>query len=159
MQFSVTATPSVRVIAPTYVAEKQTSKPSGAARREVMTAPGAASAAHNPNRTARASKPPVALEVPLTLEGESNLYRGFETRGIFVATWQLLGTGTEVDITFSSDDGSVGRAGGVVRWVREYHPGFPDTTPGMAVELVDLPKHTHAVFERFAARRDPLFYE
>lgn len=105
------------------------------------------------------SKQAVPLKVCLTLEGESNLYRGFETQGIFVATWQPLEKGTDVNVTFFTEDGAVGRAAGVVRWVRDYHPAFPDTTPGMAVELEDLCGDSQSVFDSFAKRRDPLFYD
>lgn len=152
MQPSAMAALSIRELIPIHVDEASQPEPVGTASLRI--APD-----NSVQEGKNDSKQAVPLKICLTLEGESNLYRGFETQGIFVATWQPLEKGTDVNVTFFTQDGSIGRAAGVVRWVRDYHPAFPDTTPGMAVELAGLCGDSQSVFDSFAKRREPLFYD
>lgn len=104
----------------------------------------------------------VTLETEVTLSSESNFYTGFSKDlsdgGIFVATCNLLATGTPVDLRFVLPGGMPIVAIGAVRWSREFNEATPDVYPGMGVEFTEMSsEHRHAVHS-FTIQREPLFW-
>jgi tetratricopeptide (TPR) repeat protein/Tfp pilus assembly protein PilZ len=103
------------------------------------------------------------IEVNLGATTDSNFYVGFSSRiadgGVFIATYQCLPIGTEVELLVTLPGNFSARAHGKVRLVRDALASFGDDTPGMCVELEALSYATLALFERFAQKRAPLFME
>ncbi|MBH24747.1 MAG: hypothetical protein CMH57_09910 [Myxococcales bacterium] len=107
----------------------------------------------------------IGVELEVTLESESNFYAGFSMNisegGLFIATYDVQPVGSEIKISLAlGDDEPPITAYGLVRWVREYNPASPDTSPGMGVQFTRMSREDVMRIYRFCAeRRDPLFYE
>jgi len=103
---------------------------------------------------------PVHCEVSLSTE--SNFYSGFtqdlSQGGVFLATFDLLPIGTQVDLQLSLPGMSELALRGVVRWLREYNALNPDLWSGMGIEFVDLPEPAKTAIVQFVARRAPWFF-
>jgi uncharacterized protein (TIGR02266 family) len=115
------------------------------------------------NPAERRTTPRVGLCVEVGLQSDSNFYTGFtediSEGGLFVATYKLLPTGTEMALTLTLPDGYEFRATAVVRWVRDPRDPNSDLRPGMGVQFVNLDLEHHDAIRDFILMRDPLFFE
>ena len=105
----------------------------------------------------------VTVAAEVHLESESNLYAGITNNisqgGVFVATPELLGKGTVLDLEFSIPDGGPPiRTTGVVRWLRENLEDI-EGPPGMGVQFVELAEPAKRRLECFVELRDTLYYD
>ena len=105
----------------------------------------------------------INLEAEINFLGHDNFYTGFSedisNGGLFVATYQLKPTGTEVTIRFSLPDGTEIEANAVVRWLREPREMDGDVPPGMGLQFVDLHPDARHLIDEFIRQRDPLFFD
>ncbi len=101
--------------------------------------------------------------VALGWTSKSSFYTGLchdiSVGGLFIATYQLLPTGTamEVEIRLPDEEGLI-RVAGEVRWTRPDSPRR-ECPIGMGVQFVDLEEEDRRRIERFIARRDTEFFE
>ena len=105
---------------------------------------------------------PSQISVKLTHESSSNLYRGFSPRasGIFVATWNILPTGTLIQInlrvaSYPEELPVFGR----VAFIKEENELSLDLPPGMMIEFVHVHQSIANLLANFARERDPIFFE
>ncbi len=102
----------------------------------------------------------VDLEVGIGFHSESNFYTGFSgdisEGGLFVATYDLLPVGTEVNLSFWLPDGQEVTTRGRVAWVRRAQGEQP---PGMGIRFVALSDEARDAIGRFVARREPIFHD
>lgn len=106
--------------------------------------------------------PRVRVDCSVNLETPDNFFTGFardvSEGGLFVASFDLLPVGTEVDLNFALPTGEPIRVRSVVRWVRDLEGASPGVWPGMGLAFVDLETDAQGRIEQFTRRREPLFY-
>lgn len=104
----------------------------------------------------------VTFHIQVTASSDHNFFVGFSENisegGIFVATYNILQTGHEIECELHLF-GEVHKVRGVVRWTREHNDLTPEIHPGMGIQFVDLPSETRVAIARFVDERSPLFYE
>jgi uncharacterized protein (TIGR02266 family) len=115
-------------------------------------------AANDDRRTA----PRAGILADIGFHTESNFFTGFtgdiSDGGIFVATYDVLPPGTDLDVSFVLPSGQHVTAHGRVTWVRQ--PGHgDDTEPGMGVAFARLSEEDRAAIVAFMNARAPLFYD
>ncbi len=113
-----------------------------------------------PENRRLADRVKVAAEVGLY--SDSNFYTGFtedvSEGGLFVATYDLLPIGTQLDLEFGLPGGTEFQVRGEVRWIRD--PIMSDEAfPGMGVQFIDLTSEDKIFIQEFVASREPLFYD
>ncbi len=107
--------------------------------------------------------PRVDVEAEVTFSSEENFYQGFSENisegGLFLITFATRRCGEVITVRFSLP--GIERpieARAEVRWLRS-----PDwergVNPGIGVRFIDLSDADREAIERFAARREPLFYD
>jgi uncharacterized protein (TIGR02266 family) len=103
------------------------------------------------------------LEVDIGIHSDTNFYTGFtqdiSQGGLFVATYNILNIGTQLNINFSLPGGSVLSLEGTVRWVREYNDRIPDMEPGMGIMFESLNNIDTGEINKFMEEHPPIFYE
>ncbi len=106
--------------------------------------------------------PRTRLDCEVDLNTESNFYSGFahnvSSGGLFVATFDLMPAGSEVDLRFSLPSGTTIETRAVVRWVRDVNDLTSDVWPGMGLQFQDIPDEARAAIDRFVREREPLFF-
>jgi uncharacterized protein (TIGR02266 family) len=121
--------------------------------------PSRAPAAVAPDDKRRATR--VHLEIGIGIASESNFYTGLtedvSAGGLFVATWQPLPIGTEVNLQFILPGDVEVTCHGRVQWLREPRDG--DLTPGMGVQFVGIDPESAKIVERFVQKRAALFWD
>jgi uncharacterized protein (TIGR02266 family) len=113
----------------------------------------------------RRTKYRIHAKVAVTSTSVHNFFTGFTENisegGVFVATYQLLPVGTELNLMLKLDGGDEVPVRGEVRWLRDLHAD--DTSgvmPGMGVRFVDLDADLENAIQRFIdSQRDTLFYD
>ncbi len=109
------------------------------------------------------TSPRVEVEVEVAMHTEHNFYTGISENlsegGVFIATYDNLPVGTQMDITINLPSCPPIHAQGTVRWVREYHKFTEDLSPGVGVQFQNLPEKDQALIKDFLRRRAPLLYE
>jgi len=96
------------------------------------------------------------LEVGLAPRSESNLYAGFDRiEGVYVATWDALEVGAEVEVAVHLPGGDRVSTLGRIEWTRDV---CGDGGPGVGVRFVGLNEREARLLERFAAHREPMFF-
>jgi uncharacterized protein (TIGR02266 family) len=94
---------------------------------------------------------------------EHNFYTGLieniSEGGLFIATYENIQKGTELDIDLSLPNQPSIKAQGIVRWIREYNEFTADVSPGVGVQFVDLRESDQAIINGFLQIRAPLLYE
>jgi uncharacterized protein (TIGR02266 family) len=107
--------------------------------------------------------PRLAVEVEVSLHTEHNFYAGLTENlsegGLFIATYEDLPVGTNMDVVLTLPDHPPIKAKGIVRWVREHSQFTEDVSPGVGVQFSGLSEDDRAAIERFIKAREPLFYE
>ncbi len=117
------------------------------------------------DKTRRAARLPVTVEVHVTTTSDHNFYTGFTSNisegGIFVATSQICNLGTELDFTFTLEpDPNPITIRGIVRWIREDNQFTVGLNPGMGVQFLDLDEASQERVNAFISRRrDSIFYD
>lgn len=105
----------------------------------------------------------VTLKTSVDLQSSTNFYSGLSNDisegGLFVATYNLLPGGTEMEIIFSlPDKGQPIRALARVMWIREHLPDS-DGHPGMGLEFVELREEDRRRIVNFVTLRATMLYE
>jgi len=96
------------------------------------------------------------LEVGLAPRSESNLYAGFDRiEGVYVATWDELAVGVEVEVLMHLPGGERVSTLGRVEWTRA---ACDAGGPGVGVRFVGLNERGARLLARFAAKREPGFF-
>jgi len=103
------------------------------------------------------------LDCNVSLNSRDNFFSGFvrniSNGGLFIATFDLLPAGTEVDICFTLPGGLSLRAPTIVRWVRELpDDADPSIWPGMGLEFVEIDSKARQAINAFMSLREPMFY-
>jgi uncharacterized protein (TIGR02266 family) len=105
----------------------------------------------------------MAVAVDVSFHTEHNFFMGLTENlsegGLFVATYDNIPIGTELQVQLNLPDSDTINAQGVIRWVREYSRFTEDLAPGVGLELVDLDDGDQAVIREFLSQRDPIYYE
>jgi hypothetical protein len=98
-------------------------------------------------------------------ESEHNFFVGFSDRvaedgGIFVATHFPAPIGHTCRVTFGVPGAADCVADCRVRWIRELDPERPENAPGMGLGFCsELPAPVVAAIDRFASKRQPIFFD
>ncbi len=104
-----------------------------------------------------------SVEVDIGIHSDTNFFTGFSqdisSGGLFIATYDILSLGTELNINFRLPDGPVLSLNGKVRWVREYNETAQDMEPGMGVEFKKLSPDDRQAINLFISDHPPIFYE
>ena len=107
--------------------------------------------------------PRVAAEVPVALFSEHNFYSGLTENisegGVFIATYQTLPVGTELELTIVLYETTRIKVVGEVRWIREHNELSPETLPGIGVQFVSLPQTARVAIEQFIEGRSTMLYD
>ncbi len=103
------------------------------------------------------------LDCIVSLNSRDNFFSGFvrniSNGGLFIATFDLLPAGTEVDVCFTLPGGLSLRAPTIVRWVRELpDDADPSIWPGMGLEFVEIDAKARKAINAFMSLREPMFY-
>ena len=105
----------------------------------------------------------MTLEVDIGLHSETNFFAGFaddvSEGGLFVATYDVLGIGSELTVSFVLPTGAQVTTRGRVTWTREAKDHESDLHPGMGVAFTDIDAESVDAIRRFMAARAPIFYE
>jgi Tfp pilus assembly protein PilZ len=111
-------------------------------------------------RAERRAVPRYAVELPVTVTSECNVYEGLlrdmGIEGVFVATHRAHAIGEWIELNIHlPDGGSPVRTVGEVRWTREYAgEGAPE--PGIGVEFRSISPQDGARIAVFLCHREPL---
>jgi len=116
-----------------------------------------------PPQHEKRQSPRMVLQSEVGFETESNFYTGFiediSEGGIFVATWELLPRGSEVDVELELPTGHIVRGRAIVRWLRDLRDEQADSPPGMGMQFCDLLVEDRNAINTFIATRSPLFFD
>jgi uncharacterized protein (TIGR02266 family) len=103
------------------------------------------------------------LEAEVSLESETNFFMGFSEDisegGLFVATYDLLPVGSQIQIELALPDGYVVRAIAEVRWVRDLRDESDGVSPGLGLRFVELQPTDRDAITQFVQARAPIFYD
>jgi uncharacterized protein (TIGR02266 family) len=106
--------------------------------------------------------PRLHVAADVSLQTDSNFYCGLTENlsegGLFLATWDHLPVGTELDVDLRLEGRRI-QARGVVRWAREHSRFTEDVAPGVGVQFLELAPEDRGAIAAFIRRRDPLLYE
>jgi uncharacterized protein (TIGR02266 family) len=114
----------------------------------------------------RREHPRKAVSVEVGLQSESNFWVGFShdisQGGLFVATYDTLPEGSEVQVTFCLPGHPEPICvAATVRWVRDYREDLDHgetAIPGMGVRFIDLSEADQRAIADFIQIREPLFF-
>ena len=104
-----------------------------------------------------------SLEIDVSIQTDHNFFMGLTENisegGLFIATYDELPIGTELDLRLNLPDSSPMETKAVVVWVREQNWFSEDVVPGVGVRFLDInEEHANAV-RKFVEKREPMFYE
>ena len=104
---------------------------------------------------------PVAVDV--SMQTPHNFYMGLTENlsegGLFVATYDDLPLGTEVELQINLPNSPGIKTRGIVRWIRGFSEFTEDAVPGVGLQMVDLSEADQQAIRSFLAQRDPIYYE
>ena len=102
------------------------------------------------------------MQAAIDMTSDDNFFSGFSANisdgGLFIATFDYIPKGTQVDLSFSLPTGEKITAPGVVRWIREVNDKDPSSSPGLGVQFADLDEPAQHAIRAFIEQRDPMFY-
>jgi uncharacterized protein (TIGR02266 family) len=105
----------------------------------------------------------IAVAVDVSYQTEHNFFMGLTENlsegGLFIATYDSLPLGTELDLTLNLPENEPILAHCEVRWVREHTPFTQDVAPGLGVQFLNLTESHKVAIRSFLAQRDPILYE
>lgn len=105
----------------------------------------------------------IAVAVDVSMETPHNFYMGLTENlsegGLFVATYDDVPLGTELELRLSLPGSPPIKTRGIVRWIREHTQFTEDVVPGVGLEMVDLSEADTQAIRKFLADRDPIYYE
>jgi Tfp pilus assembly protein PilZ len=103
------------------------------------------------------------VESTLNMESETHFYTGLSGRidegGIFVATFDIKPINSKIAVSFTLPSGETIVTKGLVRWVREYNPDYPDAVPGMGLSFIQLRDADRRAIEQFLEKKAPILYD
>lgn len=108
------------------------------------------------------------VEAALGAHSTTNFYKGLsgndiiQSGGLFIATYNILELGEQVQLRVSMPGGYEFEALGVVTWTREPRPGgslAPLSHPGYGVRFVEIGAEAKQLVYRYVRNREPLFYD
>ena len=103
------------------------------------------------------------LEIDVSIQTDHNFFMGLTENisegGLFVATYDELPLGTELDLRLNLPDSSPIETKAVVVWVREQNWFSEDVVPGVGVRFHDLSEEHASAIRKFVEKREPMFYE
>jgi uncharacterized protein (TIGR02266 family) len=109
------------------------------------------------------TSPRIAVAVDVSMHTEHNFYMGLTENlsegGLFIATYDVLPLGTQLDLTLSLPGHGPLKLRCQVRWVRIYSEFTKDLAPGLGVGFLDLDEKPRSVIRSFLSQRDPILYE
>jgi len=92
---------------------------------------------------------------------ENNFFTGFDqdisTGGLFIATYNILAAGTQLDVNVELPDRPPLLLRGTVRWIREDIQ--TDISPGMGVVFENLSRKETDIINSHIKEHQPIFYE
>jgi len=101
--------------------------------------------------------------VEIGFQSETNFFTGFSmdisSGGLFVATYDVPEVGTRVNVNFGLPSGPLMSIDGTVRWVREFNPAAPETTPGMGVQFERLDPADERAINEYIDKHQTMFYD
>lgn len=107
------------------------------------------------------ASPRAFVETEVDLHTESTFFTGLSEDvsrgGLFVATYQLLPVGTDIELSFSLPGEQRVRAHGRVVWLREVRDG--GVSPGMGIAFHGLDPEDEEAVKGFLVERPPAFYD
>jgi uncharacterized protein (TIGR02266 family) len=93
----------------------------------------------------------------------NNFYVGWtediSVGGLFLATYEMIPVGTDVELSFSLPNGHHVEVVGEVRWQRLPEAASSDVHPGVGVQFKDLKAEDLKIIKEFMALRSPLFFD
>jgi uncharacterized protein (TIGR02266 family) len=102
------------------------------------------------------------VHVDIGIHSDTNFFTGFiqdiSNGGLFIATYDVLTIGTELNVNFRLPDGPVLSLDGVVRWVREYNE-TTEVEPGMGIQFENLSPNDSKSINDFILKHPPIFYD
>ncbi|MFH1811067.1 MAG: TIGR02266 family protein [Pseudomonadota bacterium] len=111
----------------------------------------------------RRGEPRFEVEVDVGWNTEHNFYQGLSENlsegGLFVATYDDLPLGTQLQVTLQLPDAPCITARAVVRWVRAHNRFTRDLAPGVGMQFTALDASAQAAIRSFLSGRAPIFYE
>ncbi len=115
-----------------------------------------------PDDSNRRHVPRLQLDCEVGLETETNFFAGFgwdiSSGGLFVACFEPMHVGQEVEVSFTLPAGPAVRAVCVVRWTRDSEGSNSHVLPGVGLQFLDLSKEGRAAVEHFVKQREPMFF-
>lgn len=142
--------------------DRQPETSSGAEEPRKESTSGEARRAGPPPEACKRSSPRARLDCEVDLGTDNNFYAGFahnvSTGGLFVATFDLLPVGNEIDLSFSLPNSERITTRAVVRWIRDVNELAPEMWPGMGLEFQELSEEARGAIDSFVAEREPLFF-
>jgi uncharacterized protein (TIGR02266 family) len=105
------------------------------------------------------------IEANIGATTESNFYVGFSGEishgGVFLATYEVLGKNTSVNVLVTLPGNFEFRCDGWVRFVRDPFDLSSDdgAEPGMGIQFENLPAEARELVLRFIRKRPPMFYD
>jgi uncharacterized protein (TIGR02266 family) len=125
----------------------------------VAAAPVAAAPADAANRR---QVPRTQLDCEVSMESETNFFAGFgwdiSTGGLFVASFQPLSVGQELQVRFSLPGGQQVDCVCVVRWSRDVNQANSGVLPGVGLQFLEISDAGRDAVNRFVKHREPMFY-
>jgi uncharacterized protein (TIGR02266 family) len=117
----------------------------------------------SPNRPEKRQTPRVAAKIEVSLHTENNFYAGITENlsegGLFIATYENLPVGTELELTVAIPNHPPIKTTGTVRWIREHNQFTSDVSPGVGVQFQQLGDSDRRAIEAFLRTRAPMLYE
>ncbi|MBN2496521.1 MAG: PilZ domain-containing protein [Deltaproteobacteria bacterium] len=116
-----------------------------------------------PSGAERRTAPRASVAVDVSMHTEHNFYMGLTENlsegGLFIATWDDLPVGTELDLELNLPACPTIRSRVKVRWLREYTPYTEDMAAGVGVQFLALSESDRAAIRQFIVERDPVLYD
>jgi uncharacterized protein (TIGR02266 family) len=113
--------------------------------------------------SSRVSRKGATVFVEVAHDSETNFFTDLSSEitrgGLFVATYDILRTGTPLNVHLSLPCGRSFPLQGSVSWVREYENCAEGASPGMGITFQQLSSELKAAVNRYMTVRPPLLFE
>ena len=105
-------------------------------------------------------RPKKVINAEVTRASDTNFYRGFLPRGIYVETWEILPLGTRLRVNIDIEDlGESFEIEGKVCLVKTENGLNDDLNSGVGIEFCRLTESQENTIARFCEIREPIFYD
>ena len=107
--------------------------------------------------------PRIAAAIDIGLTSKHNFFTGLTENlsegGLFVATYDILPIGTEVQLDMNLPELKPIRVKAVVRWLRDDDSLGANQAPGMGLQFCELDGESKETIRQFLQIRDPIFFD